>query len=200
MGVDKSVKLPPISPRTNPETKPDTTPRQESSNRPIIKYPTVKPGYPNYVRMPLQSLTNSHDDSRLLEFYPLEGDNNSSHSHRHSHHSHKHHHHRHRHRHSSDRHRHRHHHHQEYLQDVETHDPRWWYLTPGTVHGPRPNRTSNYIQFSPPKWYDPPNSRGKFFIDTSNFVSPVHRYEDCRCEVCRPSMKTPRGYRWVVHQ
>ena len=185
-GMDKSVKFFGLSPK--PTTAPDgnSKPLQDSPRLPPIEQNSFI-NKKTDSSAPFHSPSSSSYNSYLTQVYPIDGSDSGHRSHRHSNHHHHHHHHRH----------HRHHHYP--LQELGTHDPRWWYLPSGSVHAPRPSQ-SPIVHYMPPKWYEASTMRGRFVVDSRSLALPTRRYDDCRCEVCNPSRKTPRGFKWVAYQ
>jgi hypothetical protein len=95
-------------------------------------------------------------------------------------------------------HRHHHHHHK-HKQEVETYDPRWWYMPINSVHAPRPWQPPEY-HYVQPKWYESSSTRkSRMPIHNQESKLPRRKYVDCRCEVCRPSKETRHGIRWIVN-
>ena len=72
-------------------------------------------------------------------------------------------------------------------------------MPPNSVHAPKQEQP--YEQhFSPPKWYESPAKSVRVLTNKHDTKFPSSKYSDCRCEVCRPSRKTPHGIKWVVNE
>jgi hypothetical protein len=54
-----------------------------------------------------------------------------------------------------------HHNHHRHHKHRKTYDPRWWYMPPNTVHGPKSRRPHNDHYVSP-KWYEVPHRQYNF--------------------------------------
>ncbi|CAF0788003.1 unnamed protein product [Rotaria sordida] len=204
--IDKSVQLPKSSSKSRhrhnhskPHTvlQPSENHHKEHVHLPPISDPShhhhnhhyPPPDYDYFGYLSHSNLVDpEHESHHHHHFgdlsYPNPGDHEHKSSHHHHHHQHKHH--------------HRHHHHK-HEKEVETYDPRWWYLPINSVHAPKPWRPPEY-HYVAPKWYESPSKDSRISINTEESILPPRKYIDCRCEVCKPSKDTSRGIRWVVNE
>lgn len=83
-------------------------------------------------------------------------------------------------------------------QNLETYDYRWWYMPLNTVHGPRLHRKPKQ-HYVPRKWYESSSNNTSFFTASQFMEVSPRKYNDCRCEVCRPSNAAPSGFRWATN-
>ncbi|CAF3317561.1 unnamed protein product [Rotaria socialis] len=178
--IDETVQHPVSPSKPNHQSKPYTVLQsRENHHKEHVHLPSINDhSHQRHQHHPYGYVPTSSDyHFRYLSNYnPVDHEYEPLyHNHQHSSHSHKHHH----------RHRHHHHHHQHHhhVKEIETYDPRWWYMPVNTVHGPKVWKSPEY-HYVAPKWYESSTKMSRASMNISEHKLSPRKYPDCRCDVC----------------